>query len=570
MLRINQLIIAVAIAAVTVTTGGCAAQVNRQMRDSKDRYDTANDLMSGFRAQQGPNERPSVVVTEQQYIDPTPVPYDKKTAQAAARTCEVKFPGGRKTVDQFAQLLRASDCHLQVTFTAEARRRLSGENAGAAPATAVAAPVPPAPYGNVMLPSAPGVPAATYGLGSSPDFASPVTIDMAYSGDVDGLLDRAAAQLGLFYNRDAAGNVSFFYTETRTYRIDVDADIATTRVNVVQGTTVQTGTSGGSGNGSSSSSGANSGGDQTTTITQSNNFSEDFKEAIKQLMSKDGRFAYSASTGLLTATDTPDRLDAVSLYVDKTNHFGTMQVVLNFTVGVFQATRSSHHQLDLELAYKSLRGKGVSLTNNFPVDNGGVSGGISVLDTATGNLGNFAGSKIFLNALEEQGHVDVLRRPSLMAINMQPTPMQNATETTYLAQSSNSLTSGGTATGFSQTSLVPGTVTTGFSVTAKPFIHADGKTMTLTFDMNLSQLTRLRDIVSGDTKIQGPEVAKNIIHQKLIVRSGETIIISGLQQDDNSSSKSGTVSPSFWGLGGGNSLDKGTSTGLVIVQPVII
>lgn len=541
---------AAVLAVFFTAVAGCATPIKRTAQEADAGRAASTALFDKLRA---PHDRPSLVLHEGQYVDPTPVPI----AAPAPPECQVQFDTKRPmTPDEFVQAMSFGECHISVRFTSDALAEIEGK-----PSNAAAGPVAPTPYGSgTTLPGVAGGPGASiYGGGK--------LIDVNYKGGLSGLLERVASDLGVYYKKSGA-DYTFYYYDTRTWHIDVDAGTTSQHSNVRSGTNTQA--SAQSSAGSSQNNSGDSGTTQVADVAYETNFRKDFEDTIKQILSPQGKMAYAPSSGLLVVHDTPDRLNAIDSIVSATNAFASKQVLLNFSIVTFSKTHKTNNALNWNAVFKDLQQRfGVNLATQFPVDSGAISAGVSILDTAKGALGQWSGSQAIISALEQQGSVHIVKKPSMFAMNGQPTPQQNGVQTTYLASSSNTLTAGGSASGFSQSSLIPGMVTTGFNVVAKPFIYADGKTMTLQFSMNLSQLLGIKEITDGTSKIQAPQVANNIIVQKVKIESGQTLIISGFESTENNTAEFGTGSAHNWLFGGGGSRDTNNTVGIVMVTPII-
>lgn len=565
---IAQSRVALTALALAMVLAGCANPATRSMRESQEGQDQTKDVLQHVQAS---TENSAVNVINDQWVDEDPIKAVPKD-QHRLSDCQVRFePKAPVGPDQFAQIISNGPCHFRVRFTSDALDHISGK--GGRGATASIPGVPSSPYGTTaMLPPAGGVQATTYGLS---DVTSGRTVGLNYSGPAATLFDQAANQLGVSWKETQDGEIVFLYTDTRTFRVDVTGGVRSMKSSVRSGTSTQNGSSGSSSGSGSSDQGGVSGQSGTTTSMDtsiSTDFRKDFEETIKQMITPGlGRYAYSPMTGTLVVTDVPEVLSTINQVVETTNQVAGKQVLLNFTIVRYTSFKKDNNGVNWDLLFKSLnKNYGITLSNAFAGDPAGATGGVNILDTATGNAAKFAGSSVILNALAQQGNVSIVKRPSIVAINMQPTPLQIGSSVTYLARSDNTLTAGGTATGFSQNSLIPGTVTTGFNMTVMPFALSDGKSMVLDFTMDLSSLKALTPITSGNSMIQGPDVDQTSLTQKVKIRSGETLVMSGLEQNDNDGSKTGIGKPSFWAFGGGVTRNDTRDVLLLIVTPVLL
>lgn len=532
------------VAAATVLTG-CASPATRTIDKTSDASVLAAQRYDQQAASIGHDSRPIARTHSEQWVDITPV--QRPVAEdVKAPECNVNLsPPDPLTIEQFQSLLATGGCHLDVRFTADALAHLAGGGSSSGDGTKL----PPDPAGGSATPYV------------APGEAS-TRIQLDYSGDVSGALQMAAAQLDLSYQREG-DQVEFFYTQTRMYRINLQNSTTTITSDIqtgIQSTAAQGGNQSGS---------AQSGTRQGTQITSVTDPAKDFAAMVGTIVPKDA-YTYSVATGQLVVTSTPDKLESVQRLVDQFNDIVTKQVKMKLVVGMLTLTKNDSIGFDAGIKFAGNNGLGFDLANTFPVTSGASAGNLSILNTATGKLGQFAGTTLTLNALRQIGSVQVLQEQVISTLNLHPAPYQDGQQTTYLAQSGATITSGGQATGFAQSSLIPGVVNTGFNVVSRPFVYGDGKTMALEFKMNLSALDELTPIIGQDgAQIQGPKISDNVIDQTVRIRSGQTMLITGIKNHDTKAKKAGTVTPSFWGLGGGLSNDETRKVGFVLVTPVV-
>lgn len=133
----------------------------------------------------------------------------------------------------------------------------------------------------------------------------------------------------------------------------------------------------------------------------------------------------------------------------------------------------------------------------------------------------------------------------------------------YLASSSTTLA----ATAGSTTTLQPGQVQTGFSMVVLPHI-VDGREVLLQTSVNISSLLQLSTITSNGSSIQSPDVSTSNFIQRVKIRSGDTLVIAGFDQDNLSAVANGVGAATNPVMGSRQT--KGKRTILVVVlQPTV-
>ncbi|EDI1750814.1 PilN family type IVB pilus formation outer membrane protein [Salmonella enterica] len=402
--------------------------------------------------------------------------------------------------------------------------------------------------------------------GGQPQAAAPVTLNgLRWQGPLAGLLDSVAARTGLSW-RTEQGAVVFYLTQTRTFRFAFLNTRVSSNASVSSGSTSSMGTSGGSGGGDNSVSGDSSSSQKTTTL-QDRDAYEDIRKTMETILTPEkGRYWLSESTGVLTVTDTPQVLETVARYVDEQNRDMNRQVQLSVKVLSISNTRNEQFGIDWGLIYKSLQQAGATLNNAGGEIAGATSAGVSILDTATGSAARFSGSSLLIKALSEQGDISVVTSQDSIVTNLTPVPIQMANQTVYVAGSATTTTTDVGAT----TTLTPGMITTGFNMTLLPLIQPSGNVQ-LQLNFNLSDPPTIRSFTSkdGNSYIEMPYTKLRSLSQKVNLRAGQSLVLTGFSQDNTSVNKRGTFTPGNFLFGGGRNGEHGRSTLVIIITPLL-
>ncbi|EBQ6305497.1 PilN family type IVB pilus formation outer membrane protein [Salmonella enterica] len=395
---------------------------------------------------------------------------------------------------------------------------------------------------------------------------APATLNgLRWQGPLGGLLDNITARTGLSWRTDH-GAVVFYLTETRTFQFAFLNTRVNSNASVSSGSTSSMGTSGGSGGGDNSVSGDSSSSQKTTTL-QDRDAYEDIRKTMETILTPEkGRYWLSESTGVLTVTDTPQVLETVSHYVDEQNREMNRQVQLSVKVLSVSNTRNEQFGIDWGLVYKSLQQVGATLNNAGGDIAGATSAGVSILDTATGSAARFSGSSLLIKALSEQGDISVVTSQDSTVTNLTPVPIQMADQTVYVAGSATTTTTDVGAT----TTLTPGMITTGFNMTLLPLIRQAGDVQ-LQVNFNLSDPPTIRSFTSkdGNSYIEMPYTKLRSLSQKVNLRAGQSLVLTGFSQDNTSVKKSGTFTPGNFLFGGGRKGEHGRSTLVIIITPLL-
>lgn len=411
-----------------------------------------------------------------------------------------------------------------------------------------------APSGLPPVPAAPGTTGTVIDPITGRPVQSATEVQFNYSGGpLRGLLDMAAARYGVSW-RYRNNEIQFYLTATRTFQINAvpgsakaDASVATN--------------SGPSGNSTGDSNvqqkNANS---ISTSVSSDLSVWDGIEKSLQAMLSPTGKLAVSIATGSVTVTDTPTVLKAVEEFVRSQNESLGKQVLI--TVQVLNVTRSNtdDYSLKWDLIYQNLYQK-YGLANTITGAPGASSLTLGIIKPNS----SWNGSQAIINALSEQGTVHLETTASVVALNNQPAPIQTAKQVTYLAEA----TVTNTADVGSTASIRPGTVSSGFNMQVLPSIMNDGS-MLLQLRADVSELRDIRSVTSGETTIEAPEVDSKNFLQRVRMRSGETLVLSGFEQTTGNVRYSGVGNARFPLLGGGVDAKRSKDSVVVLVTPVIV
>lgn len=551
----------------TLLLTGCALQ--RMNEAEKNAGDTGNKVSSLI--QQMGDNLPVVQFQNSQYINSTPLPKPKYNAPSKIINCQVTYKTVKpQDVFEFAQDM-TDQCHIRVRVTPDAATYLSGGGESGSKTQRLTSVPSPVMNNAEMKPLSLFGSEAKDSSGTSAAAVSRYITDVSYQGGFGGVMDLVTGRLGVSwkYGNDEA---TIFYLETKRFDIDpADAKYAL-KGTVTSGLSNATGTDS-SNSGSSSGSGVSGAGGSTmsSTIDMGNNLYKDLTQTIDSMLTPGvGRLSLNATTGTLMVTDVPDVLHRIGDYLETENDALSRQVILKVVTYTVNTDVSDNIGIDWNLVWKSINQKyGISLINkngNSPTD--AISGGFNVLDTATGSAAQFAGSSFLLDALSKQVKVSDVKTNTIMTTNMAAAPVLVGQQITYLRKvTTTPYTSGNTTT--LQQSLEPGSVTTGTNITIFPKILKETDRLMLNMFMDISSLKQLRTISADKEKIEAPDLDTRSIQQRVWLKPGQTLIMSGFEQNQDSSNKQGVGSPNNILFGGALSGGKTKQSFVITVTPYV-
>jgi type IVB pilus formation R64 PilN family outer membrane protein len=203
--------------------------------------------------------------------------------------------------------------------------------------------------------------------------------------------------------------------------------------------------------------------------------------------------------------------------------------------------------------------------SNFGLNLGGLSSlgaqqkvGMNILK------GPFARSNFIFGALNSVGKTSLVTRGQVMTMNRQAAPLQVVEETNYLSKVTVTTTDKGV-----ETALEAGNVIAGFSSTVTPKIEEDGEIL-LQFAGSISELKKIDKFTSGTSQIQLPQKSLRDFLQRVKIRSGETLVMTGFEQKSSNSADSGVGHSKNLLLGGSQSATGKRVSLVVAITPYII
>ncbi|MEI2606596.1 PilN family type IVB pilus formation outer membrane protein [Erwinia aphidicola] len=483
-----------------------------------------------------------------QWINPVPISgFAGQRAELPPCAVKINRPGSVSLA--YVSAFITDQCRIPVVVTPDAQAAMAGGGDGGK--TEKMSGTLPAPDASGM------VPLASMGQTGSPPMAvsqgDGALRGVSWNGSLSGLLDNVTTRLGLSW-RYEYGHVAIFRLDTRNFAINFMDSDASFVSKTVSGTTTSTGTSGGSGGNTGDNSTS-----QTTTASIKSNIFKDVENTVKSMLTPGGG-RLNLSAGVLTVTDTPRVLDAIGRYIDDRNRELNRQVMIS--VKVFSVESRHQNQLGIDWnAVLNTGSVGMSLASPFTgAAADALSGGVAILD------GKGEGTRAFLRALDEQAKLSVVTSASALTTNLSAVPVQNAIQQDYVPNVSTSQTANvGTST-----SITTATITTGFNMTALPLLFPDSPRMQLEFSISMSDDPTFTTFTSGGQNAQLAKTTPKTIVQRVIMQSGQTLVLSGYEQLSDAANRQGTGSYSFFGLGGGARGDDSRRMFIILVTPVVL
>lgn len=549
--------------AISSFIAGCngTSNIDKSMSSADDLGQSASKIVQEL---QSKSPKSVVEFHQGQWVQKTPI-FIPENNQLPILNCDFTYaisPQHSVSIFEIGQAV-TSACKIPVRITPDAVASLKGfqkDNTGSVNATS----------SNLEHSSSLNMMPTSYGnkgnLSNDPTAKSDLISDLNWDGPVSGFLDTVTTRLGLSWKYEK-NIISIYFLETKRFFIKTLNAKGSTNSVIKSGISAQAGAKGDN-SGSNGISGE-TGTSQSSSIEITSDLYGDIIKVVKSMLTPGiGRTELSNTTGVLSVTDTPETVRNIREYIDEENQSLSRQVLLNVKIISVETVDTDEFGIDWSLIYRSLANNyNINLKNTFLASPEATAGAISIL----GNTSRWAGSNILIKALSEQGKISSVKTKSIVTTNMTPAPIQYAHQEGFLE--SQTTTASSTPFAGSNTSLNPGYLTTGDNITLLPKLTPGTDELMLDLIMNISSSKGFRTVKSeGDQGniVELPRTEGQALHQRVWLKSGETLVLSGFEQNEKGGNRSGLGKPSNFLFGGGLSGKNKRTTLVITVTPVLI
>lgn len=570
-----------AVALALVSLAGCSGhvamkkQVDDQVADWSPKVQTAARSITPT----GENVKPALLVRQQgAWLGAKPVALSPEASLPSAFNKKVTmiFPG-RVNISTVAERI-TSVTGVPVRVKPDVFIPATSLQPRSASTTQAGGMQQPMQQGGPGLPALPaaGPYSAMSGIGAIAPSNYAADMEVNYVGPLAGFLDLVGARFGINWEyRDGAVNLFRLVTKTFTVKAHPGKSEFTTAIGKNGGTS--TGVTGGSTGGSANTSTFSS----NMAINTEAKFSvwDNLESAINTMLTTVGKVAVSQSTGTITVTDTKEVVDQVASLVDEQNAIMSKQVSIKVEIWSVDLNDQDQFGVDWSLVYSKLSNLNPLWTVNT-LSPGTVLGaaagsiGASIVTSPTSDsstLSRLSGSKALFSALNEVSRAHVETTNSVITANRQPVPVAITNQVTYLA-STTPATGGSTAAGTGVPGLTPGTVTTGYLMNLLPTLDGDRVMLQLSLDVTTLDGMGKESTGSGATlqSIQTPEISGNQTQQRVNLRAGETLVITGFERSAGQYDRRTLDRNVGVGLGGSISGGVKRQSIVILITPAIL
>ena len=284
-----------------------------------------------------------------------------------------------------------------------------------------------------------------------------------------------------------------------------------------------------------SSGGSSSGGAQGSKFSIAHSdeiaFWKELEEQLKTMVSKAdyARVIVNKMSGTIQVVDDHSHVEAISMFLNKLNQAIHRQIAIEVQIVEVTLNEDFNFGIDWTALDNSLTGFVFDVTtgNIITTALAGTAATVNPLNATVGyNSSNGNKFSSIVNALEEQGDVNIVSKPHIRTLNNQPALIKVGTDRTFFSRKTVvTATAAGTTNNVNDTAQV---ITEGIVLSITPQISEDNWVM-----MDVSPV--LTRVISESVTADGLSTAPNVdVRQStsiVRVKNGETIILGGLIQE---------------------------------------
>lgn len=410
------------------------------------------------------------------------------------------------------------------------------------------------------LPPPNGGPLPPGGVGGPPRASG--DLPLVFTGDLSDYLNQVTGALGVSWEY-ANGEIHIYRKVTRVFSLMVSPGALALRDDI--------NTSGqGSGAGTAQSTQAGTFGSNSTASTSSNyNPWDAIDQALKTMISAEGKYTVNQASGSVVVTDSKDVIDRIAEWVKQENSALTRQVAIEVREIAVELRNNSQIGVDLNLVYQRLNA--ASGAQDWVFRFGAPA---SLTDADAGVIGfnvarpdaKLSGTNLAVQALNSLGNIVHDSTRTVITTNRVPGRLQDVTDRAYLAETTPA--AGGATSGSAGVpGLRPGVVTYGDNLMLVPTIGESNVVLLQLFSTR-SSLLELNSVSAGQgatfQQINTPVLARKKNSQNFQVGQGETLVIVGNNNEQWSSRDNHSVT------GGSRTATQTRTVNVLLVTPRIM
>ena len=347
-----------------------------------------------------------------------------------------------------------------------------------------------------------------------PDIQSTTLTNLNFSGPASAALDYLASQLGFSW-RVRNSTVEIFHTDLETWVIYTPIVSSQWKASVGLSGSVQ-----GGGGGSDLQAR-----DQVVVSMDTAEFWSQLETTITGLLSSAGRLTLNRQSGELTVIDTPRSLMRVDEWIIGKNQELATQVVVYVDLYEIERNEDAISGFNFQGIVQEALGSSAAAIE-FDSDDTGALFGLRLTHSPQ-NVIDQTDISLILRKASGDGHVAKLTSTVLRGMNGHPVPVFFGDETSYL-QRRDVVTDEGLTT----VRLVPGKLQDGIALNMIPRVLPNTDRLLLNITVRTTRIKGISrfpaDAGPNDPVIQLPDLESRSVLLPVMLRSGETLFVAGL------------------------------------------
>ena len=378
---------------------------------------------------------------------------------------------------------------------------------------------------------------------------------LSYKGTKEGFLNHLCFKTGCGWWIEK-GEIKMARLMKKTWDIpllsgqqDIDAQLSNTA------------SSGGAGGAEGTS--INGSGGQSISSKMNLDVFKSIRESVQQMMSPDGKLSLSESFGILTVSDQRNVIETIDDFVVNVIEKMSIQVTFDVRILTVEKTNTDNRGINWSLINDNLGdfGIGASVSSLVPGDASSLS--IAVLDGGD----DWFGSEAIIQSLSSQ--VDVIRENKYggTTLNHTPLPIQVSRDTPFVEFTTTPVEN---SNGLVRQEIEVNNETVGLSMSLLPVVR-DEDSLLVHFNLTDSSLVETRTFDFGPNGSAEVPVkdARNFI-QRAILKSGQSLVLSGFSQDIDRNTASSPFHHKAWAPFGSRNKTGQQTDLMIIITPRII
>jgi type IVB pilus formation R64 PilN family outer membrane protein len=259
-------------------------------------------------------------------------------------------------------------------------------------------------------------------------------------------------------------------------------------------------------------------------------------------------------------TDTPTVLRDVEEFINRLNHRMTKMVAISTQVYAVSRNDSSEVGINWTGVFANLAGK-YKINFSTPALSTGLGTMLFSLVDPTGTS-PWNGSQAIAGALASTGHTALITHNDTTTLSGYAVPVQNTAQQAFVESAQTTAV----ANAGVSTQITEGVINSGLTLNMIPIVMDDNRVLLQT-SMDLTSNDGLVPFTSGGQTVQLPNTSSKNFQNSVVMASGQTMILTGFDQNGGALTKSGLLNPGNLFEGGS---DKGTINHSTLVMVVSI